>query len=78
MHGPFSVRAWSIQRPLNSRLTSVFLKRSSAKRAVNGSFFLCIPCINPRRQRDEWYQQLSGQKPLGASPESLHFLLVVH
>ena len=40
VHGPFSVRAWSIQSPFNSRLTSVFIKRSSVKRTVHGRFFL--------------------------------------
>ena len=39
MHGPFSVRAWSVQYPYNSRLTSVFLKRSSMKQTMHGRFF---------------------------------------
>ena len=52
MHGPFSVHAWSVQSPFNirlksvqSRLTSVFLKRSSVKRTVHGRFFWCIPYV---------------------------------
>ena len=40
VHGPFSVRAWSVQSPFNSRLTSVFLKRSIVKRTVHGRDFL--------------------------------------
>ena len=45
MHGPFSVRAWSVQSPFNSRLTSVFIKRSSVKRIVHGRFFLAHTVI---------------------------------
>ena len=34
------VRSISVQSPFDSRLTSVFIKRSSVKRTVHGSFFL--------------------------------------
>ena len=39
-NGPFRVRAWFVRSPFNSRLTSVFIKRSSVKRTVHGRFFL--------------------------------------
>ena len=32
VHGPFSARLWSVQYPFESRLTSVWLKRSGVKR----------------------------------------------
>ena len=36
----FSARLWSVQYPFESRLTSVWLKRSGVKRTVHGKFFL--------------------------------------
>ena len=38
-NGPCTVRSASVRGPFNSRLTSVFLKRSSVKRTVQGRFF---------------------------------------
>ena len=37
---PCVVRSISVRSPFNSRLTSVFIKRSSVKRTVHGRFFL--------------------------------------
>ena len=71
----FSVRAWSVQYPFNSRLTSIFLKRSSVKQTLHGRFFgayrmwlvslaIILYCNNYPRQREDPLDIPTNEDPL--------------